>query len=156
MRMDAYLDVLVPRGGHDLIQRTKREATLPVIETGEGNCHIYVDAAADFAMAEKIIVNAKCQRPSVCNAAESLLVHQAIAAEFLPHLGCILQECGVELRADEAASRHLPNAAAATEEDWSTEYQALILSVKLVDNLEEAVAHINHYGTNHSEYPNGT
>jgi glutamate-5-semialdehyde dehydrogenase len=134
-----------------LIQRTKREATIPVIETGEGNCHVYVDAAADFDLAEKVVVNAKCQRPAVCNAAEGLLVHQDIAAEFLPRIGRALSEGGVELRACKRSLPYLENAKPATEDDWETEYQALIMSVKVVDSLEAAIEHINRYGTRHSD-----
>jgi glutamate-5-semialdehyde dehydrogenase len=151
LRMHDYLDVVIPRGGHDLIQRVKREATVPVIETGEGNCHVYVDARADFEMAERVVVNAKCQRPSVCNAAETLLVHKDIAAEFLPRIGRALANQGVELRACERSLCYLPGAKPAAEEDWATEYQALIMAVKTVESLEEAIAHINRYGTRHSE-----
>jgi glutamate-5-semialdehyde dehydrogenase len=151
LRLDEYLDVIIPRGGHALIQRVKREATVPIIETGEGNCHVYVDAAADFEMAENVVVNAKCQRPSVCNAAETLLVHRSIAAEFLPRIGRRLTEQGVELRVCPASRRYLPEAKAATEEDWATEYQALIMAVRTVDSLEDAIAHIGRYGTRNSE-----
>jgi glutamate-5-semialdehyde dehydrogenase len=149
--MDRYLDVLIPRGGHDLIQRTKREATVPVIETGEGNCHIYVDASADQGKAIPLIINAKCQRPTVCNSAEKLLVHQAIAAGFLPKVGKALQEAGVELRACARSLPYLEGATPATEEDWGTEYLALIMAVRVLDSAEEAIAHINHYGTRHSD-----
>ena len=151
MRMDQYLDVLIPRGGHDLIQRVKREATIPVIETGEGLCHVYLDASADPKQAEDIVVNAKCQRPSVCNAAETLLVHRDAAAKLLPTIGRRLTDLGVELRACDRSIRYLEGARPATEEDWSTEYMALILSVKVVDSLEEAIAHIGRYGTRHSD-----
>jgi len=151
MRMDRYIDVLIPRGGHDLIQRTKREATIPVIETGEGNCHVYVDASADLDQAEPLIVNAKCQRPTVCNAAETLLVHQSLAAEFLPRIGRALTAQGVELRACERSLPYLEGAKPAAEEDWYREYLALIMAVKVVDSVEEAITHINTYGTKHSE-----
>jgi len=151
MRMDKYIDVLIPRGGHDLIQRTKREATIPVIETGEGNCHVYVDASADLDQAEPLIVNAKCQRPTVCNAAETLLVHQSLAAEFLPRIGRALTAQGVELRACERSLPYLEGAKPAAEEDWYREYLALIMAVKVVDSVEEAITHINTYGTKHSE-----
>ena len=151
MRMDQYLDVLIPRGGHDLIQRVKREATIPVIETGEGLCHVYLDASADPKQAEDIVVNAKCQRPSVCNAAETLLVHRDAAVKLLPTIGRRLTDLGVELRACDRSIRYLEGARPATEEDWSTEYMALILSVKVVDSLEEAIAHIGRYGTRHSD-----
>jgi len=151
MQLDEYLDVLMPRGGGDLIRRVKRESTVPVIETGEGNCHIYVDASARLDQAEEIVVNAKCQRPGVCNAAETLLVHRQVAAEFLPRLGSRLTELGVELRACEQARGLLPGAHSATEEDWATEFLALILAVRVVAGVEEAIAHINRYGTRHSE-----
>ena len=150
MRMDEYLDVLIPRGGGELIRRVRRESTVPVVETGEGVCHVYVDASAEAEQAEAIVVNAKCQRPGVCNSAETLLVHAA-AAELLPGIGRRLREHGVELRACERSIGHLEGAKPATEEDWPTEYLALILSVKIVDSLEEAIRHINHYGTHHSD-----
>jgi glutamate-5-semialdehyde dehydrogenase len=149
--LDEYIDVIIPRGGHEFIRRARREATVPIIETGEGNCHVYVDAAADLDMAENIVENAKCQRPSVCNAAETLLVHAAVADEFLPRVGRRLTKCGVELRADERARPLIAGAIPATEEDWSTEYLALIMAVKVVDSVEEAISHINRYGTNHSD-----
>ena len=151
MRLSDYLDVLIPRGGGELIRRVKRESTVPVIETGEGNCHVYVDASADLDQAERILVNAKCQRPGVCNAAETVLVHQGIAPRFLPRMGQTLADQGVELRACERSRQYLPAAKPATEEDWRTEYLDLILAVRVVDNLEEAIAHINRYGTRHSE-----
>jgi len=151
MRMSEYVDVLIPRGGGDLIRRVKQESTIPVIETGEGNCHVYLDASAEADVAEQIVVNAKCQRPSVCNAAETLLVHQEAAPKLLPRIGRKLQELGVELRACERASRHLEGAEPATEDDWRTEYLALIMAVKVVDSTEEAIAHINHYSTHHSD-----
>jgi len=151
MRMDEYVDVLIPRGGRELIQRVKRESTVPVIETGEGLCHVYLDASAEASKAEAIVVNAKCQRPGVCNAAETLLVHRDCAARLLPGIGRKLSELGVELRACERSIRHLEGATPATEEDWATEYLALILSVKTVDSLEEAIAHINRYSTRNSD-----
>ncbi len=151
MRLTDYLDVLIPRGGGSLIRRVKEESTVPVIETGEGNCHIYVDASADLASAEEIVVNAKCQRPGVCNAAETLLVHRDVAAAFLPQVGRRLADLGVELRGCDRARQHLELAKPATEEDWADEYLDLILAVKVVDDVAEAIAHINHYGTKHSE-----
>jgi glutamate-5-semialdehyde dehydrogenase len=151
MRMSEYVDVLIPRGGGELIRRVKQESSIPVIETGEGNCHVYLDASAEEKMAERIVVNAKCQRPSVCNAAETLLVHAEAAARLLPGIGRKLTELGVELRACERAIPYLPGARAAVEEDWWTEYLALIMAVKVVDSTEEAIAHINHYGTHHSD-----
>ena len=151
MRMNQYLDLLIPRGGSGLIQTVVREATVPVIETGIGNCHVYVDASADLAMAQSILINAKIQRPSVCNAAESLLVHKAVAAEFLPKAGKALQVQGVELRACPESIGYLSGAKAATEEDFAAEFLDLILSVKIVASLDEAIAHVNTYGTRHTE-----
>jgi len=151
MRLTQYVDVLVPRGGHGLIRRVKEESRVPVIETGEGNCHVYVDAAADLARAEEIVVNAKCQRPSVCNAAETLLVHRDVASEFLPKVGARLAAMGVELRGCDETRRHISEAKPATEEDWATEFLSLILAIKVVGGIDEAIAHINRYGTSHSE-----
>jgi len=151
MQLTDYLDVLIPRGGGDLIRRVKQESSVPVIETGEGNCHVYVDASADLAQAQEIVLNAKCQRPGVCNAVETLLVHEDVAPDFLPAVGRRLTELGVELRGCDRARRHLEQAHPATEEDWATEYLALILAVKVVDSLEEAIAHIDRFGTKHSE-----
>ena len=151
MRLSDYVDVLIPRGGGQLIRRVKEESTVPVIETGEGNCHIYVDASANLEDAQRIIVNAKCQRPGVCNAAETLLVHRDVAAEFLPTAGAALAAEGVELRGCEQTRTHLPDAKAATEEDWATEFLSLVLAIKVVDSVEAAIEHINRYGTSHSE-----
>jgi len=151
IRLTEYVDVLIPRGGGGLIRRVKEESTVPVIETGEGNCHVYVDASADLDWAEAITVNAKCQRPGVCNAAETLLVHRQVAADFLPRIGEKLIALGVELRGCEETRRYLPQAKPATEEDWPTEFLALILAIKVVGSVEEAIAHINRYGTMHSE-----
>ncbi len=151
MRLNQYLSVLIPRGGAGLIRSVVKEATVPVIETGVGNCHIYVDQSADLAMALNILVNAKTQRTGVCNAAESLLVHQAVARDFLTLAGPVLKDKGVELRACRRSLAYLPQALAATEEDYYQEFLDLILSVKIVDSLEEAVDHINKYGTGHSE-----
>lgn len=151
MRLTDYVDVLIPRGGGGLIRRVKEESTVPVIETGEGNCHVYVDATADLDRAEEIVVNAKCQRPGVCNAAETLLVHEEVAAEFLPKVGARLAELGVELRGCERAREFLPEAKPATEEDWATEFLDLVLAVKVIGGVEEAIRHVNRYGTTHSE-----
>ena len=151
MTLNGLVDCLIPRGGASLIKTVVENATVPVIETGTGNCHVYVDKDADFAMAVGIVLNAKVQRPSVCNSAETLLVHEGVAAAFLPLVGQKLAEAGVELRADDPARRYLPSAASAAEEDWYTEYNALVLAVKVVGSLEEAVDHINTYGTQHSE-----
>ncbi|MCI3861418.1 glutamate-5-semialdehyde dehydrogenase [Lactococcus garvieae] len=157
MQADKFLDVLIPRGSARLINRVKEKATVPVIETGVGNCTIYVDETADLDMATKIVVNAKTQRPSVCNAAESLVVHAKIAAEFLPQLQEALKKTHeVEFRADEHSLKILQAcdgnlAVAVQEEDFGTEYLDYIMSVKTVDNLDEAIEHINHYSTRHSE-----
>ncbi|MEG0216004.1 MAG: glutamate-5-semialdehyde dehydrogenase, partial [Hungatella sp.] len=151
MRMNQYVDVLIPRGGAGLIKSVVENSTIPVIETGTGNCHIYVDESADFTMALDIIFNAKTQRIGVCNACESLVVHRAIAETFLPRLKERLDEKQVEIRADEAACAMMPSFLPAAESDWGMEYLDYILSVKLVDSLEEAIAHINHYNTGHSE-----
>ena len=151
MKMNQYIDVLIPRGGAGLIRTVVENSTIPVIETGTGNCHIYVDASADFSMALDIIVNAKTQRIGVCNACESLVVHRSIAEEFLPQLGKRLGEHHVEIRADEEACRIVPEFIPAKEEDWGREYLDYIISCKLVDSLDEAIAHINRYNTKHSE-----
>lgn len=151
MKLNDYLDVLIPRGGANLIKTVLATATVPVIETGTGNCHIYVDKAAQLEMATNIIVNAKCQRPSVCNAAETLLIHQEVAASFLPVIEQALAEYNVELRADERALAIFEKAIPATEADWETEFLDFILAVKVVDSLEEAIQHINRYNTKHSE-----
>lgn len=159
MKLRGIVDVLIPRGGAGLIQRCVREALVPVIETGTGNCHIYVHESADFEKALNIIVNAKTQRVGVCNAAESLLVDRAVAAEFLPLAVGVLHDHGVLIHGDEAtceaaAAAGLEEGAdyvAATEEDWGREYLALEMSVRVVNGLDEAIAHINRYGTMHSE-----
>ncbi len=151
MRMNRYLDVLIPRGGAGLIRTVVENSTVPVIETGTGNCHIFVDESADFNMALDIIFNAKTQRIGVCNACESLVVHKAIAGEFLPLLKKRLDEKNVEIRADEAACALTDGFVPATEEDWGAEYLDYIVSLKLVDSVEEAIAHINRYNTKHSE-----
>lgn len=151
MRMNGYLDVLIPRGGAGLIRAVVENSTVPVIETGTGNCHIYVDESADFDMALDIIFNAKTQRIGVCNACESLVVHRAIAPRFLPLLKIRLDEKNVEIRADEAACAMVDGFVPATEADWGTEYLDYIVSLKLVDSVDEAIAHINRYNTKHSE-----
>lgn len=151
MRLNEYLDVLIPRGGAGLIQRVKETATVPVIETGTGNNHVYVDADAQLEMACEIVVNAKAQRPSVCNAIETLLVHEAVAAEFLPLIEDALASQNVALRADPLALVHLKHATPATETDWSTEFLDYLLAVKVVGSIDEAIAHINHYNSKHSE-----
>ena len=149
--MRGLLDVIIPRGGAGLIQHIVTNSTVPVIETGTGVCHTFVDETADFDMAIKIAVNAKTSHPSVCNAMETLLVHEAIAPEFLPKLSWAMGEKHVEMRGDERAREICPEMKEATEEDWSTEYGDLILSIKVVPNLDAAIAHINKYNTGHSE-----
>lgn len=151
MNLTDYIDVLIPRGGRALIQRVVTTATVPVIKTGAGNCHIYIDKDADLTMATNITVNAKVQRPSVCNAAEKLLIHRDIAAEFLPVIAKALMEHGVQLRGDEMACQLVSTIRPVTEEDWDTEYNDLIMAVKIVDSLDDAISHINHYSTHHSE-----
>lgn len=151
MKLNGYVDLLIPRGGAGLIRSVVENATVPVIETGVGNCHIYVDGDADIAMAADIVANAKASRVSVCNACESLLIHKDIAEDALLVIGEKLKEKNVEIRGDEAVCEILPYAVPATEEDWDTEYLDYIISVKTVADIDEAVAHITRYGTGHSE-----
>lgn len=151
LRLNGLIDLTIPRGGESLIRRVAAEATMPVLKHYTGNCHVYVDRAADLDMAERIILNAKCQRPGVCNAAESLLVHRDVAAAFLPRIAAALQKRGVELRGCEETRRLVANSLPASEEDFATEYLDLILSIKVVQDLEEAIAHITRYGSQHSE-----
>lgn len=151
MTMNKYVDVLIPRGGAGLIQAVVKNSTVPVIETGVGNCHIYVDKDADIDKAVNIVFNAKTSRPSVCNAAETLVIHSDIAQEVLPLIKAKLDEKDVELVGDEKAKSILQNISQATEEDWATEYLDYKMSVKVVDSLEEAIEHIYKYTTGHSE-----
>ena len=152
MRMNDYIDMLIPRGGKGLIKSVVDNATVPVVETAAGNCHIYVDEYADFNMAAEIIINAKVQRPSVCNAAETLLIDRKIADKFVPVIFGKLQELNVEIRADEESIKIYPdNIVLATEEDYYTEYNDYIISVKIVDGVCDAIEHINKYNTKHSE-----
>ncbi|WP_028243687.1 glutamate-5-semialdehyde dehydrogenase [Pseudobutyrivibrio ruminis] len=151
MRMNDYVDVLIPRGGAGLIKSVVENASVPVIETGSGNCHIYVDHVADIDMAINIIVNAKTQRIGVCNACESLVIHEDIASELLPKLTKALKEHGVKIFADEKAKSLMEGAEPATEQDFATEYLDYIISVKTVSSVEEAIEHINKYNTGHSE-----
>lgn len=151
MRLKEYVDVLIPRGGAGLIRSVVENSTIPVIETGTGNCHIYIDETADLEKAVPIVLNAKTQRIGVCNACESLLVHEKIADKILPLLGRALQEKQVEIRGDETVLSQIPGAVEATEEDYGKEYLDLIISVKTVSSLEEAIAHINAYNTGHSD-----
>jgi glutamate-5-semialdehyde dehydrogenase len=149
MRLDGLVDCLVPRGGHSLIASVREHATVPTIIDGDGNCHVYVDAAADLEMALAILVNAKTQRPGVCNAAESLLVHEAVAGDFLPRAAAALD--AVELVGDARTRALVPGTAPATEADYGTEYLDLKLSVAVVDDLGAAIDHIARYGSGHSE-----
>ena len=151
MTMRGYIDVLIPRGGKGLIRNVVDNAKVPVIETGAGNCHLYVDEDADLDMATKVAINAKCSRPSVCNAIETLLVHASVAPKLLPDLGRALRERGVELRGCPRACVLLPEAIAATEEDYFTEYNDYILAIKVVDTLSDAIDHVNTHSTGHSE-----
>jgi glutamate-5-semialdehyde dehydrogenase len=151
MRMNTYIDVLIPRGGAGLIKAVMENSTIPVIETGVGNCHVYVDKAADIDMAADIIFNAKTSRPSVCNACESILVHKDIAELALLKIYSRLAEKQVEIRGDEAVCAVLPPAVPATEEDWGKEYLDYIVSAKVVSDIDEAIDHIAKYGTKHSE-----
>ena len=151
MKMKEYVDVLIPRGGAGLIRSVVENSTIPVIETGTGNCHVYVDQDADVDMAVKILMNAKTQRIGVCNACESLVVHRAIRDRFLPKMAETLKTKNVELRGDESTCEILSDCIPATEEDYGTEYLDYILSIKTVDSVDEAIAHINRYNTKHSE-----
>lgn len=151
MQMNEYVDVLIPRGGAGLIKTVVEKSTVPVIETGTGNCHVYVDEFADLDMAVNIIVNAKTQRLGVCNACESLVVHSAVAAEAVPAICKALYAHDVEIRGDERARQYDDRMKTATEEDFGTEYLDKIISLKIVDSVDEAIAHINRYNTGHSE-----
>lgn len=151
MKMNEYVDLLIPRGGAGLIRTVVENATIPVIETGTGNCHIYVDETADLAMACDIVENAKTQRIGVCNACESLVVHEDIAGAFLPMLEARLRAKQVEIRSDSRAGQYLKESVPATEEDWGKEYLDLIISVKTVSDIDEAIRHINTYNTGHSD-----
>ena len=153
MTMREYIDVLVPRGGADLIKTVIEKSKIPVIETGTGNCHIYIDDDADIEMATPIIINSKTQRPGVCNATEKLLIHNKIAQDYIPKIVAELQKHGIEVRGDQKTCQIMTpkKVKAATEQDWHTEYLDLIISIKVVENLTEAITHINKYGTKHSE-----
>jgi glutamate-5-semialdehyde dehydrogenase len=151
LRLGSLIDLAIPRGGKSLIERVAREAAMPVLKHYDGNCHIYVDAAADLAMAERIVVNAKCQRPGVCNAAESLLVHRAVAESFLPRIGTELVNRGVEIRGCDQTRRFIPTAKTATDDDYRAEFLDLIISVKVVPDVDAAIAHINEYGSKHTD-----
>jgi glutamate-5-semialdehyde dehydrogenase len=148
---EGVVDLIIPRGGEGMKKALSAVAKVPVIYAASGNCHVYVDASADLDAARRIVLNAKTQRPGVCNAAETLLVHADVAAGFLPQVGAALREAGVELRADERAAALLDGAVAATEEDFAEEFLALVLAVAVVDSAEEAIEHVNRYGSGHSE-----
>jgi glutamate-5-semialdehyde dehydrogenase len=151
MKMREYIDVLIPRGGANLIKTVVEKATVPVIETGTGNCHIYIEEDADLKRAVDIVINAKCQRPGTCNAEEKLLVHKNIAKQFLPTIVDALIKNGVEVRGCKKTVELVPKVKPAVEADWGTEYLDLIIGIKVMENLDEAISHINKYGTKHSE-----
>lgn len=150
LRLDRYIDLVIPRGGEELIRSVTEKSRIPVLKHYRGNCHVYVDAAADLRMAEEIVFNAKVQRPATCNAMEHLLVHESVAREFIPNIARRLQQAGVELRGDQTA-RALYPMRPATEEDWYQEYLDLIIGIKIVRDLDEAMAHINTYGSGHTD-----
>jgi glutamate-5-semialdehyde dehydrogenase len=151
LRMNDRIDLVIPRGGTDLIRRVAEEARMPVLKHYQGICHLFVDQSSDLDMAEKLVINGKCQRPGVCNALESLLVHRQVAEEFIPRLAKKLRENHVEIRGCEITRRLAPDAKLATKEDYATEYLDLILSMKVVDGLEEAVEHISRFGSGHTD-----
>ncbi len=151
LQMPEYIDVVIPRGGEGLIRRVTEEAKMPVIKHFTGNCHVYLDASADPELAVKITVNAKCQRMGVCNAAESLLVHRAVAETLLPRVCAALAERGIEIRGCPETQRLFPQAKPATEDDYYREYLGPIIAVRVVDSLDEAIRHINHYGSHHTD-----
>ncbi len=151
LALPEYIDLAIPRGGEGLIRRVVTEAKMPVIKHFHGNCHVYVDASADLEMAEQILVNSKCQRMGVCNAAESLLVHSAVAGEFLPAAGRALAPYGVEVRGDERTRELISTAKPATDEDYRTEFLGPVISSRVVDSVEEAIHHINRYGSGHTD-----
>jgi len=151
LQLNQHIDLVIPRGGESLVRRVAKEARMPVLKHYMGNCHVYVHQGADLEMAEKIVINAKCQRPGVCNAAESLLVDAAVANAFLPRMGILFREKGVEVRGSPITCSLIPDAKPATEEDYAAEFLELILSVKVVQNMEEALEHIARYGSQHTE-----
>jgi glutamate-5-semialdehyde dehydrogenase len=149
--MNQHIDLAIPRGGEDLIRRVAEEARMPVMKHYKGNCHVYVDRSADLNMAEQILINAKCQRPGVCNAAESLLIHQEVAEKFLPRAAAALRQKGVEIRGCERTRALVPDVKPASEEDFAAEYLDLIISVKVVPGIDAAIEHIARYGSQHTE-----
>jgi glutamate-5-semialdehyde dehydrogenase len=151
LALPQYIDLAIPRGGEGLIRRVAAEAKMPVIKHFNGNCHVYVDRAADLAMAERILINAKCQRMGVCNAAESLVVHADVANVFLPRIAAALKTHGIEMRGDERTQKLIPQAGKATDADFAAEFLGPIISIKVVDSLDQAIEHINHYSSQHTE-----
>jgi glutamate-5-semialdehyde dehydrogenase len=151
LAMPQYIDLAIPRGGEGLIRRVAAEAQMPVIKHFTGNCHVYIDAAADLDMARQIVLNSKCQRMGVCNAAESLVVHADVASEFLPAIGQLLATHGVEVRGDQRSCELVPNAKQATDDDYAAEYLGPIISCRVVSSLEEAIEHINRFGSKHTD-----
>jgi len=151
LKMDRYIDLVIPRGGEGLIRTVVEQSTIPVIKHYKGVCHTFIDEKCDLDMASKIVINAKCQRPGVCNAMETLLIHQKIAPHFAKRIGKELSEMGVELRSDPEFIKYVPSAKLASEEDWFTEYLDMVLSVKIVPDLQAAIEHINSYGSKHSD-----
>jgi glutamate-5-semialdehyde dehydrogenase len=151
LNLPQYIDLAIPRGGEGLIRRVTAEAKMPVLKHFTGNCHVYLDRSADAEMAQRVVINAKCQRMGVCNAAESLLVHAEAAASLLPPIGKALIDQGVEIRGDDRTRKLLPQARPATEDDYFREYLGPVISVKVVDSLDEAIAHVNHYGSHHTD-----
>jgi glutamate-5-semialdehyde dehydrogenase len=151
LKLKQYIDLVIPRGGQGLIDMVVEKTAIPVIETGVGNCHVFVDASADLEMAKRVVINAKCQRPGVCNAMETLLLHSDLAETFLPEIIRELKANEVEIRGCERTRQVVPDVKEATEEDWVTEYLGLILAVKVVEDVREAIAHITRYGSSHSE-----
>lgn len=151
LKQDEFIDLIIPRGGESLIRFVVENSRIPVIKHYKGVCHIFVDESADFAMAERIIVNSKVQRPGVCNALETLLIHKSVAAGFIPRISAALSDLQVELRGDTAFCSYALQAAPATEEDWHAEYLELILACRVVDDMDDAIAHINRYGSLHTE-----
>jgi glutamate-5-semialdehyde dehydrogenase len=151
LQLDQYIDLVIPRGGEALIRRVAEEARMPVMKHYAGNCHVYVDSSADLEMAERVVVNSKCHRLGVCNAAESLVIHAAIARRYLPRIVQALVDCGIEIRGDEITREIVPAAIAASDEDFAAEYLGPIISVKVVNSLDEAIEHINRYSSKHTE-----
>ena len=151
LKLDTYVDLIIPRGSNSFVQFVQNNTRIPVLGHADGICHLYVDKAADFVKAIPIVIDSKTQYPAACNAIETLLVHESIAATFLPQVAIALNDCGVELRGDEPTCKILPNAIAATDEDWVTEYGELILSIRIVNNIDEAIEHITRYGSRHTE-----